>query len=218
MPWFPVCKNEYIEGKTHCPDCGADLVDELVDEQEDPEDRPAPDADESADLAARAAAASHMNTHVPAKIRHSETRSSAWTFLIIGAAGFLVITLALAGVIALPFHTFSLAVLEGMFFLFLIIAGISFRNAMRMLDDISREDDLENRIRIWAKEHLTAEELSAGIDEGTPEEMRYFLISEAIRERLMPVFPEVDDAYAEKLTEDFYNELFQETSDHAELP
>ena len=34
MPWCPICKNEYIAGKTHCPDCDVDLVDELT---EDPE-------------------------------------------------------------------------------------------------------------------------------------------------------------------------------------
>lgn len=207
MPWCPVCKNEYIEGRTHCPDCDVDLVEEL---SEEPEVRESvPDQEELAEIAARAAAAGHMSTHVSARDRHSETRSSAWTFLIVGAVGFLIITLALTGVIRLPLNTFSLAVMEGMFFLFLIVAGISFRNAMKMLDDISKEDSLETRIQEWAKEHLTAEELSEGIDENTPEEMRYFLISEAIRERLMPAFPEIDDAYAEKLTEDFYNELFQ---------
>lgn len=149
-----------------------------------------------------------MNTHIAAKDRHSETRSSAWTFLIVGGAGLLVITLALAGVIRLPLNTFSLAVLEGMFFLFLIIAAVSFRNAMKMLDDIAREDDLESRIRTWAEEHLNAEELSEGVDADIPEEERFFILSEAIRRRLMPAFPEIDDAYADKLTEDFYNELF----------
>lgn len=209
MPWCPVCKNEYIEGKTHCPDCDVDLVDELTEEPESRETAPAPDPAELADIAARAAAARQMNTHVSARDRHTETRSSAWTFLVVGAAGLLVITLALAGVIRLPLNGFSLAVLEALFFLFLVFAVYSFRSAMKMLDDISREDSLEDRIRKWAADHLTAEELSAGIDADTPEEMRYFLISEAIRERLMPAFPEVDDAYAEKLTEDFYNELFQ---------
>lgn len=208
MPWCPVCKNEYVEGRTHCPDCDVDLVDELSEEAAVLEDPPVPDEEELAELAARVAASRQMNTHVSAKDRLSDTRSSAWTFLAVGGAGFLVITLALAGVIRLPLNTFSLAVLEALFFLFLVFAVVSFRSAMKMLDDISREDDLEARIRVWSKDHLNAEELSAGIEEGTPEEMRYFLISEAIRERLMPAFPEVDDAYAEKLTEDFYNELF----------
>lgn len=149
-----------------------------------------------------------MNTHITAKDRHSETRASAWTFLIIGGIGLLVITLAFAGVIRLPLNMFSLAVMEGMFFIFLIIAVISFRNALKMLDDIAREDNLESRVREWAREHLHANELIEGIDEETPEEERFFLISEAIRSRLTPAFPEMNDAYTDKLTEDFYNELF----------
>lgn len=209
MPWCPVCKNEYIEGKTHCPDCDADLVEELPTESAAEDPAPVRAEEELAELTARAAAARHMNTHVSAKVRHSETRSSAWTFLLVGGIGLLIITLAFIGVIKLPLSTFSLAVMEGIFFLFLIIAGISFRNAMKMLDDISREDNLETRIREWAKANLRPDDLTAELQEDTPEEMRYFIISEAIRERLMPAFPEVDDAYAEQLTEDFYNELFQ---------
>ena len=29
MPYCPTCKTEYVEGKTECTDCGAQLVDEL---------------------------------------------------------------------------------------------------------------------------------------------------------------------------------------------
>ena len=36
------------------------------------------------------------------------------------------------------------------------------------------------------------------------------MVSALIRERLMLAFPEVDDAYAEELTENFYNKLFSE--------
>ena len=41
MPWCPKCRNEYVEGKTHCPDCDVDLVEELSFEKEEilpPED------------------------------------------------------------------------------------------------------------------------------------------------------------------------------------
>lgn len=209
MPWCPICKNEYIEGKTHCPDCDADLVDELTQEvPQQAKEISASDQEELSEIAARAAAARQMNTHVSARERHSETKSSAWTFLIVGSIGFLIITLSLAGVIVLPFNTFSLAVMEGLFLIFLIVAGISFKNAMKMLDDISREDDLECRIRAWAAGHLTVESLTSDIEENLSEEMKYFTVSEIIRERLMSSFPEVDDAYAEELTETFYNELF----------
>ncbi len=32
MPWCPKCKIEYVEGKTTCNDCGAELVDDLPEE------------------------------------------------------------------------------------------------------------------------------------------------------------------------------------------
>lgn len=208
MPWCPVCKNEYVEGKTHCPDCDVDLVDELTEEEPEAEAPYIPTEEELADLAARRAATAHMATHTSAKSKHSETKSSAWTFLIVGGIGFLIITLALVGVIALPLNKFSLFIMEAMFLIFLVIALISFKNAMKMLDDISREDDLETRIRAWGKENLSADELTAELDADTSEEMKYFMVSALIREQLMMAFPEVDDAYAEELTENFYNELF----------
>ena len=93
-----------------------------------------------------------MSTYNSAKNRQSETRSSAWAFLLVGCIGFVIILLALLGVIRLPFGTFPLLIMEVMFVIFLVIAGLSFKHAMNMLDEISRENDLETRIRGWAKE------------------------------------------------------------------
>ncbi len=210
MPWCPVCKNEYREGITHCPDCDVDLVDELSEEEtlQEEEEVPLLTDEEKADILARRAAASRMSTYTSAREKHSETSSSAWTFLLVGGVGFLIVTLALLGVIPLPLNTFSLAVMEVMFIVFLIIAALSFKNAMKLLDDISREDSLDETVHAWMKENLTMEELTADIDAETSEEMQYFMVSEVIRKRLMQQFPEVDDAYAEEMTENYYNELF----------
>ena len=140
-----------------------------------------------------------MSTYNSAKNRQSETRSSAWAFLLVGCIGFVIILLALLGVIRLPFGTFPLLIMEVMFVIFLVIAGLSF---------ISRENDLETRIRDWAKENLTVDSLTVDVDTSTTEEMKYFMITELIRERIMHAFPEVQESYADELTENFYNELF----------
>ena len=151
-----------------------------------------------------------MSTHRSAKDMQSETKSSAWTFLLVGSGGFLIITLALIGFIKLPFSIFSLAIMEIMFFIFLIVAGLSFKKAISMLDDISKESTLEEKISNWAKENLTPESLTVDLDENTTSEMKYFMVTELMRERMMLAFPELDDAYAEELTERYYNELFPE--------
>ena len=98
--------------------------------------------------------------------------------------------------------------MEVMFVIFLVIAGLSFKHAMNMLDEISKENDLETRIRDWAKENLTVDSLTVDVDTSTTEEMKYFMITELIRERIMHAFPEVQESYADELTENFYNELF----------
>ena len=151
-----------------------------------------------------------MSTHRSAKDMQSETKSSAWTFLLVGSGGFLIITLALIGFIKLPFSIFSLAIMEIMFFIFLIVAGLSFKKAISMLDDISKESTLEEKINDWAKENLTPESLTVDLDENTTNEMKYFMVTELMRERMMLAFPELDDAYAEELAEHYYNELFPE--------
>lgn len=151
-----------------------------------------------------------MSTHRSAKDMQSETKSSAWTFLLVGSGGFLIITLALIGFIKLPFSIFSLAIMEIMFFIFLIVAGLSFKKAISMLDDISKESTLEEKISDWAKENLTPESLTVDLDENTTNEMKYFMVTELMRERMMLAFPELDDAYAEELAERYYNELFPE--------
>ena len=116
-----------------------------------------------------------MSTHRSAKDMQSETKSSAWTFLLVGSGGFLIITLALIGFIKLPFSIFSLAIMEIMFFIFLIVAGLSFKKAISMLDDISKESTLEEKISGWAKENLTPESLTVDLDENTTNEMKYFM-------------------------------------------
>ena len=151
-----------------------------------------------------------MSTHRSAKDMQSETKSSAWTFLLVGSGGFLIITLALIGFIKLPFSIFSLAIMEIMFFIFLIVAGLSFKKAISMLDDISKESTLEEKISVWAKENLAPESLTVDLDENTTSEMKYFMVTELMRERMMLAFPELDNAYAEELTERYYNELFPE--------
>ncbi len=208
MPWCPKCKNEYVEGKTYCPDCDVELVEELPEETEEKAAAPALTAEELADIAARQAATAHMTTYTSVKEKYAETKSSAWTFLILGAAGFLVVTLSLLGILSLPLNTFALAILEIMFVSFLAIAFLSFRNAGSMSSAILQENDLDARIREWAAAHLNPEELEAGLEPDISEEMKYFTVSEEIRRRIMTAFPEVDDSYAEELTERFYNELY----------
>ena len=153
-----------------------------------------------------------MSEYKSAKERFAEAKSSAWAFLVIGCAGQSSAASALTGIIHIPLSQFSLIVLDAVFIIFIGIAILSFRHAVRLTGEITDETDLEERIRQWAADNLRPEELMVDLDTNTTEEMKYFLISEMVRERLMRAFPEVDDAYAEEWTENFYNENFYSES------
>ena len=153
-----------------------------------------------------------MSEYKSAKDRYADAKSSAWAFLIIGCAGFLIATAALTGIIHIPLSQFSLIILDVIFIIFIGIAVLSFRHAVRLTGEVADESDLDARIRKWVSENLRPEDLMVDLDTDTTEEMKYFLISEMVRERLMRAFPEVDDAYAEEWTENFYNEIFYSES------
>ena len=153
-----------------------------------------------------------MSEYKSAKDRYADAKSSAWAFLIIGCSGFLIATAALTGIIHIPLSQFSLVILDVIFIIFIGIAVLSFRHAVKLTGEITDETDLDARIRRWASENLRPEDLMVDLDTDTTEEVKYFLISEMVRERLMRAFPEVDDAYAEEWTENFYNEIFYSES------
>jgi len=171
-------------------------------------DNPTCTENELAEIAARKAATAHMNTYISARDKYAERSSSAWTFLLVGFVGLLLVALHFFGIINLPFGTFTLLILTILFSLFLLISILSFVNAVKLSDQVSREEELESRIQEWTKENLKKEELISGLEPDLGEELQYFEISAIIRDRLMHAFPEIDDAYAEALSEDIYNKLF----------
>lgn len=149
-----------------------------------------------------------MSTYNSAKNRQSETRSSAWAFL---PGGMHWICDHSAGTIRCNsitlWHLSSID--HGSDVCHFPCHCRTFLQACHeYAGEISRENDLETRIRDWAKENLTVDSLTVDVDTSTTEEMKYFMITELIRERIMHAFPEVQESYADELTENFYNELF----------
>ena len=82
-----------------------------------------------------------------------------------------------------------------------------FAGGMHWICDHSAGTIRCNSITLW---HLSSIDHGSDVcvDTSTTEEMKYFMITELIRERIMHAFPEVQESYADELTENFYNELF----------
>lgn len=212
MPWCPICKNEYVAGKTHCPDCDVDLVEALPEEETaspaentDPELLPSEEELEEA----RKITENRTPVYQSPEEKYEDTRSSALTFLLVGGAGILVLALHFAGVIFIPLNFFALAVMGAMFLIFLGIGFVSLGNAKKMAGNIQSENEKTDAIVSWCREHLTAEALDTATDDTMTEELKYFHRSEAMRAAILEQYPEIDEALLEKLLEDFYSSLFE---------
>lgn len=213
MSWCPNCKNEYVEGITRCPDCEVDLVDELPQETEsldipegyefpedfnpreilEPEERERPQP---------------ARLYIPPEERYKDMHSSAWSFLLIGAAGILVMILAWAGIIRLPFHNFVLFVMTALFAAFIGIGIISWTNAKKIKGSISAENAFMEEVITWYHTEGCKSQAFDSLDKTQPEELLYFQKAEIIRTLLTEQFPQIETSMLDKLTDDFCEEDF----------
>ena len=211
MAWCPKCKNEYRKGITHCPDCNMDLVEELelLPEQtiEIPEDYEFPeDFDPGVVLEGPREKPAHIKPYKSPEERYADMRSSAWTFLFVGGAGFIIIILALIGVYSLPFHDFALVVMLLLFAAFLVIGIVSFKNAGKLKDIAASEHALIEEITAWYHSEGMQSEAVTSLDASLSEELFYLQKYDAVCRILQEHFPDIRKDLLNKLASDFCEE------------
>ena len=67
-------------------------------------------------------------------------RSSAWTFSAVGGVGFVVMLLALMGILSFPFHNFALIVMLLLFAGFFVGGIVSFGSAKKLSFSSQKSD------------------------------------------------------------------------------
>ncbi|MCI8374002.1 MAG: tetraspanin family protein [Lachnospiraceae bacterium] len=209
MAWCPKCKNEYREGITHCPDCDVDLVEVLLQEEsvEVPEDYEFPkDFDPSAILEGPKEKPALVKPYRSPEERYADMRSSAWTFLSVGSVGFVVMLLALMGILSFPFHDFALIVMLLLFIAFLIVGILSFQNAKKLKSMASIEHAFIERITDWYHSEGLHLEAVTALDATMPEELFYLQKYEAVSNLIQEHFPDISEELLNKLASDFCEE------------
>jgi len=211
MPWCPKCRNEYVAGRTHCPDCDVDLVEELLPEQEEtvdiPEDFEFPeDFDPGTILEGAKEKPAHVKPYKSPEERYADMRSSAWTFLLVGGVGFITILLALIGVYTLPFHDFALYVMLLLFAAFLLLGISSLKNCGKLKALAASENARIEEITAWYHTEGIHTEAIASLDSSLPEEIFYLQKYQAVCEIIKEHFPETAEDLLNKLASDFCEE------------
>lgn len=147
--------------------------------------------------------------------RAEENRSSAWTLLVVGVAGIIVMLLGFFDL--LPFRVGNAylfyGVMSAVFLLFIVMGVVSMRNAKIFARKAESENSLKDTMIKWCRENLIAEDLDAAFTEAEdcPEELLYFKRCDSIREKLNRQFMNLDQAFLDRfIDEEVYDIVYGE--------
>jgi len=155
------------------------------------------------------------NKYMNTADRAEENRSSAWTLLIVGGAGLLILVLGLLGIIPLPLRGFSKTmttiVMGGLCVLFVIMGIVSFKKSKVYAEQAAKEGDREVKIFDWFLENCPAERIDELLGEhlfGLEEEEKYFKRYAMVKQMLYQNFPETGAEFMDHMADEVYEKLF----------
>lgn len=227
MAWCPKCKSEYVEGVERCSDCDCELVEALEEIQEM--------TSWEKEIAARAGIMQQMEeteenqepteksvftgVYVNHSERAEENRTSAYTLLLVGAIGFVLVILFFLDLLPIHMTVISKYMISGvmgvMFILFIIMGIISMKNYRILEKKAKTENNLTQEIRKWCLENITATKIDSEFDgtEVVEEELKYFGRVDRMKCLIQNQFMNLDEAYLERLIDEIYPEIFEKCQD-----
>ena len=143
-----------------------------------------------------------------------ENKASAWSLLVIGGIGLVLIVLCFVGVI--PFmNAFEgsylfMGVMGSLSLLFLIMGFVSFKNAKGYEKEVESENGLKESLIEWCKENLKGEDIDRFIKMRDPSlegEALFFPRNELIKSRINHQFINLDQDFLDRFVDDVVYEM-----------
>ena len=165
-------------------------------------------------MEAAAAAPKKANVYESSTKKMEENKAAAWSLLIIGGLGVILIALCFSGL--LPLSKFFqgtyvfLGVMGALSLLFIIMGIVSFRNAKSYEKDAQSENSLKASLEEWCKQNLKGEDIDRYIrmrNPGLDDDALFFPRNELIKARINHQFLNLDQSFLERFVDEVVYEM-----------
>ena len=152
-------------------------------------------------------------TYVKKEAAYEDAKSTASTFLIIGALGIIALILIGLDIIPLSMETYTkilMLIVMGALFVVFLIVGIVYQTRLTSLKaEIQKEENLTQTVSDWFYGNFTKESIDSRMEQMPEgEEALYFARYEIMAEALKNRFPDLNESFADEMLEEFYGKLF----------
>lgn len=146
--------------------------------------------------------------------KYADMKSSAYTLILVGILGFIIVTLDFTGILNLNLggniKWLYYPVMYLLFFAFLLIGFLSMRSARSIKSEIADEENFTSEVLNWMIQKYSSDDIDSQLDKTTTEELKYYSRAEFIKKSIVDQFGELDEAYLDQITEDIYHSIYEE--------
>lgn len=148
------------------------------------------------------------STYIMKADRYKDLASTVWLFLMFGFAGIIFVLLNSVGILTVFSGWLPNLVMAALFIFFIYVAISTNNKAKKLKAEIAVEEELTVKINEWLVNNVTEAFLEEISDESISVELNYLRQNAAIKLMLFDVFGHQNEAYLDRLIEEYYNKTF----------
>ena len=143
-----------------------------------------------------------MKVYVSKESKKEETKSTAYSFLLVSVFGFIALILFATGV--LPVHVAD--------YMKIMLCIVSLRQLKTLGTQAEKENDLSSEIISWFTSTYSAKDIDESMDEEVFDQDLYFKRYEIMTRFLSKQYPDLEETFLDHLVEELYGNLFEENT------
>ena len=157
-----------------------------------------------------------MKVYVSKESKKEETKSTAYSFLLVSVFGFIALILVATGVLPVGVADYMkimlCMVMGGMLLIFFVIGIVSLRQLKTLGTQAEKENDLSSEIISWFTSTYSAKDIDESMDEEVFDQDLYFKRYEIMTRFLSKQYPDLEETFLDHLVEELYGNLFEENT------